>query len=173
MYLSLFFFIWLYIVAGLVHSNLLNEYRVKDCNEEPALLAISIDSIIFNKNIIEIGQWRLPHSPFQPQQLSMAKLGLTLRHIPEKNVWIAELHFTFDDPKPYGLPFSFQRAKLTWLRKNQRVREWIEWDWAHQCRGIGWSLFPGQNHKEEANFVKYQEQDEINFLHLQLWGARN
>jgi len=59
-------------------------------------------------------EWRLPVSPHRPDVLTEARLKIEMNwtdHFYEAGD--LKWSFTFNDPKPFGLPFSFQAMAFT------------------------------------------------------------
>jgi len=123
-----------------------------------------------------LGTWQLPVSASQPDLLTEARLQASVSISPSAmGPGQCQLHllFSFPDPKPYGIPFSFQKVRFTW---NAPAPRSLELDWSDNCQGVGRSLFPGQSWSlsvEIPHESGAQAPCEFSDPELLLWGSRN
>ena len=112
------------------------------CTGRMPLLSVELDHVSLNQSPIVLGEWHLPATPLVPDQLTEARVRLVLVRLPEKEGpgWKVEAYFDFPDPKPFGIPFSFEGFRLTWYGEPGRVG--AEVDWSDFCVSPGRSVFP-------------------------------
>lgn len=116
-----------------------------------------------------LGEWRLPISANRPEMITEARVQLQLLKA-EKGGWKLRLAFSFPDPKPFGIPFTFQKARLTFTAAGEIYR--AEYDWSQDCSGPGRSMFPGQSWSTLVDLPKNFDFSALENPVFQLWGAR-
>ena len=149
------------------------------CLGEPPLLEtrVPLSSVCGQGLEAVLGEWRLPVSPHRPEVLTWGRLGISRSSLAAEEGsggshegFLAR--FTFQDPLPYGLPFTFQRLELR-LEEGDQVLGTAEADWAMGCTGPGRSIYPGQSFEERVAVpCSSGRSDEGLFLRVYLWGAR-
>ena len=125
-----------------------------------------------------IGEWRLPVSPRKPEVLTAARLRLRLSEGTSRAPATAssqsfQAEFSFPDPQPYGLPFTFQRLDMQLESVESAVVTSGSLDWSFSCTNPGRSIFPGQGFEDVVSMpCPAPEQREGLILRVRLWGAR-
>jgi hypothetical protein len=112
-----------------------------------------------------LGEWPLPLSSEKPDVLTAARVRLTLLKDGK-----ARLEFTFVDPKPYGIPFTFQRAELLWDGPDGPRS--VSIDWSMGCAYAGRSLYPGQSWAVEMDLPDALADGTFEMLRFRLRGSR-
>ena len=124
----------------------------------------------------EIVLQKLPVSVDRPELITEARLALVVGSS-VKSALNPQLsaEFTFPDPKPFGLPFSFQALSLEWTSPQDHSAQRLVLDWADECSGIGFSLFPGQGRSEPIPFNDFgtDQGGWVPGFKVKLWGSRN
>lgn len=116
--------------------------------------------------------WKLPLSPEQPQAFTEARLSVTL--LPpagSSKLWTARIHAHFPDPKPFGIPYSFEKLAIRWLTPTGGVTASL--DWTESCSQPGKSLFPGQSWSQEWEIPGTEGFSDLKNPSAELWGSRN
>ena len=129
---------------------------------EPVLEGVMTDAL----------EWRLPVSAEKPNQLTQARVSLTL--LPPANVgdpWKVRVKTSFPDPKPFGIPYSFEKIELRWSSSAESHHSLI--DWTLDCSSAGRSLFPGQSWSEDREIHGSEGQAVLDAPSFSLWGSRN
>jgi hypothetical protein len=117
------------------------------------------------------GDWRLPLSSERPDQLTHAQIGMEIRPPGERHrPWIAIVRVEFPDPKPFGIPYSFEKLELQWNRETEAS---AVLDWSEGCSGPGRSVFPGQSWLQEWEIPGTEELPWLHEARLRVWGSRN
>jgi hypothetical protein len=119
-----------------------------------------------------LGEWRLPISADEPDLVTHARVAARFVHAGKG--WAARLDFSFPDPEPYGLPFTFQRVSIE--RAGEEGRREAVLDWSFECADPGRSLFPGQSWSVEIPVGEpegFDDPEVFTRLSLRLWGSRN
>jgi hypothetical protein len=117
-------------------------------------------------------EWRLPLSSHRPDVLTEARIALDL--VPpsaERKLWSARIHVSFPDPKPLGLPYSFEKLILAW--NDAGVPGYAILDWTDGCTQPGRSLFPGQNWIQNWELPGTEGLSGLPQPSMALWGGRN
>lgn len=117
-------------------------------------------------------EWRLPVSADRPNQLTQARVSLTL--LPPANQgdpWKMRIKTSFPDPKPFGIPYSFEKLELRWSSSTGTHTSLI--DWTQSCSSAGRSLFPGQAWSEDREILGSEGQAVLDAASISLWGSRN
>lgn len=160
---------WCLIFVGLLFIPSVNILANElSCDQEPALLSQHWERIAPEGAPWTAGQWSLPISSLQPDILTSARLALVF--VRETQNWAVRFAFTFDDPKPFGLPFTFEKARLSW--DGDQGREAVELNWANECTRPGRSMFPGLGWTEDVPLEFQSESPHLPNALLELWGAR-
>jgi hypothetical protein len=99
--------------------------------------------------------------------------SMEVRITPQSNEQAAnmELIFDFDDPQPWGLPFTFQAVTVeteSWFGKSFTVV-----DWSQGCGQPGRSLFPGQSWTVTIPLPFYPPNTALPIHQIAVYGARN
>lgn len=122
----------------------------------------------------KLGLWRLPISASVPDVITEARVEAVLKKSDRCHVVV---RFSFPDPKPYGIPFSFQKISLRWSatdKSNVSDPDYIsEIDWSDRCQYAGKSLFPGQSWEVTLPVFTPSGHCHMKNPSLLLWGARN
>jgi len=80
--------------------------------------------------------------------------------------------FSFNDPRPFGLPYNFQYIEVNWSVNGKSKTQII--DWTQECHGPGRSMFPGQRPwNVTITLEDSKEKPVFKFIKMQLWGSRN
>lgn len=117
-------------------------------------------------------QWKLPPRAGFSGGPTEARLGL--QFLRSEGKWFASFSFTFPDPKPYGIPFSFERLELAWSNFSVKSEGAVEIDWSDACQAPGRSLFPGQSWSVRVELPENLANSEaLSDASLRLWGSRN
>ncbi|HAR42296.1 MAG TPA: hypothetical protein DCS07_06645 [Bdellovibrionales bacterium] len=114
----------------------------------------------------ETWNWRLPISWNYPEVITAAQVQLELRKYEPAGNWFAVLHFSFPDPLPLGIPFTFQKAKLRWSDQE------VEIDWSSACQNVGRGMFPGQHFEERIELPQTESFCSFDDLTFKIWGGR-
>ncbi|MCM2277978.1 MAG: hypothetical protein NDJ89_07855 [Oligoflexia bacterium] len=154
----------LLLPAGLARSQ-------EDCLSPEPLLSVTLDSITLQRSPIFVGEWKLPASEYRRDLLTEARVRLQLVKDDDTGNWQGQLEFAFPDPKPYGIPYSFQKAELSW--ENHRERNAAAIDWARECSGPGRSMYPGQSWSGTIDLWGSSSMDSISHPLIRIWGTRN
>ncbi|OFZ18274.1 MAG: hypothetical protein A2X94_07505 [Bdellovibrionales bacterium GWB1_55_8] len=131
------------------------------CQLEGPLLTASWNGTMPENGLL--GVWRIPLSPRHPEILTEARLLLEW-----ESLGGVRATFSFPDPLPYGIPFSFQKIEVVWDDGSLTGTRLI--DWSDDCSGAGRSLFPGQSW---GVILEPSVSRPLRNLRLRLWGARN
>lgn len=140
------------------------------CLQDRALFETSWEVIPLTSPVTPLGEWRLPFSPSHPEKLSEARLSINLIEDPTGR-WVAEIGLSFPDPKPFGIPFTFQKIELTWATANGAITTVL--DWSQHCSSPGRSLYPGQNAQAKIELPNSYGMKNLVAPTVKLWGARN
>ena len=123
-----------------------------------------------------LGPWKIPLSSTRPEVLTEARLQIKMR---DNTVDAA---FSFPDPKPYGIPFTFQGVAIEFLESPNTEIETpgesgqskvtrLSLDWTDGCSGPGRSLFPGGEWDDSVSDDGMPDAPEA--IRVLLWGSRN
>lgn len=162
---------WLGIIPAALVIALPTPAWSEECMGESPLLALEWDSVALEDEPAPLGEWRLPLSAQQSGVLTEARLRVTLVKSLEAGGWAAKLDFLFPDPKPFGIPFTFQHAEISWATPAGIVTHRL--DWSNGCSRPGRSLYPRQSW---STLLPVSETGPIRFLEqprVRVWGSRN
>jgi hypothetical protein len=115
--------------------------------------------------------WRLPINADHLDTLTYATLKLTL--LPpsgERKTWAAQINVSFPDPKPLGIPYSFEKLELQWVSARGAATAIL--DWTQACTQVGRSLFPGQEWSQNWEIPGTEGLQELDHVTASLWGGR-
>ena len=113
-------------------------------------------------------EFRLPLSAHRPDILTEARVQISLVPPGEgKKNWSARVHARFPDPKPFGIPYSFEKVELRWRDSSALF------DWTGGCQSPGRSMFPGQSWVQEWEIPGTEGLVELERATFSLWGSRN
>jgi hypothetical protein len=141
--------------------------RVEGCGYlEPVLVAGMMSSA-------GSGSWRLPLAPDRPDVLTHARFALSLKEPTRlERGWIASIEVSFPDPKPFGIPFSFEKLELAWMDSQGAAKSALL-DWSQECSSPGRSLYPGQRWSQEWELPGTEQGFQPGTVEIRLWGSRN
>jgi hypothetical protein len=142
-----------------------------DCMSDRPVLDLVFPSVPLGVAPIHIGEWRLPLSSNKIGTLTEARLRIDLSQSPETGAWQADILVSFPDPKPYGIPYSFQKITLDWTEHAEPQAASI--DWTYGCSGPGRSLFPGQSWRTTLALPSSESLFSLDDFIIRLWGSRN
>ena len=169
-------FIWFW-VAALLSPN--SAWAEEGCSNDSPLIErnweISTPSCQANSlEGVGEGTWFLPITPDRPDVITHARVQVKFVKPNEQANWVALVHFDFQDPKPYGIPFTFQRLKILWGAAGgaPQPQHSAQIDWSEQCQYAGRSMFPGQSWDVSLELPDTRELCSIPSPVLRLWGAR-
>lgn len=138
------------------------------CLEELPLLSAEVAEARLSGLETVALQARIPHRADDPTWLSTAEARVIFRRDLRTFRWRAHLKLEFPSDAPYGLPFTFQGARVR--AENPRFDASIDWSLA--CTEVGVSLFPRQSLEAELP-AGLGPARKIQGLKLYLWGSRN
>ena len=119
------------------------------------------------------GVWRLALSADRPDLLTEARLSVIIRSPGGRNrSWTTQVEASFPDPKPFGIPYSFEKLELVWKDATGQAKSLLR-DWSDECSSPGRSLFPGQRWLEELEMTGTEDLPELQGVEVRLWGSRN
>ena len=139
------------------------------CMTPEPLAEVRWDHVPLDESPKYLGEWQLPINTHRPDIVTAARVQAQLVR-DEKSRWKLRLAFSFPDPKPFGLPFTFQRARLSFLYAGEVVQ--TELDWSFDCSGPGRGMFPGQSFSAMIDLPEGLEAHALDQPVFQLWGAR-
>ena len=118
--------------------------------------------------------WRLPIAPDRPKVLTEARLSVQLQEpLGPGRPWTAVVRGYFPDPKPFGIPYSFEKLVVTWKGEPTAPQAEALVDWSGECTGPGRSLFPGKQWTQEVDLPGTENLTGLDQVQLRLWGSRN
>ncbi len=135
-----------------------------DCQDEGPVLT----TVIQAESGQSSGEWRIPLSVSRPEILTEARLRVDWVDVGSSALKI-KVHFP--DPKPYGLPFTFQALAVEASGSAGSDVTRTTLDWTQDCSGPGRSLFPGGSWEEVLELNP--SESAVNSLRILLWGSRN
>lgn len=149
--------------ASLAHadSSCLGEPLLDVAWEELALVARPGSDAVF----------RLPVSPDRPDWITHAEVEISFHQSSVDGQWDALLSFRFPDPKPYGIPFTFQGAEFTWRTPIGSSKGSV--DWSEGCQQPGRSLFPGGSFHDGFELPGSIGVESFSGARFRVWGSRN
>lgn len=103
--------------------------------------------------------------------MTYARVQVDLMRGPDGHGAFLLMNFSFPDPQPWGLPFSFESAEFTWESHGKRHSARI--DWSEDCTEPGKSMFPGDSWS--ALLELSESSADLVFEHpvFRVWGSRN
>ncbi len=163
---------WVVILTGL--SGLWAE-RVAGagdgCLGEGALSSRDLGTVAVANSPVPLGSWHLPVSASQAPKTSAAEVRMDLVE-EEPGVWRFQFYFSFIDPtSPWGIPYSFQKIRLTWESLGQPRSLWV--DWSQSCSAVGHSLYPGQAWSVSEKILESELGQRLDHLQAEIYGSRN
>lgn len=142
-----------------------------ECDYGEPLLNVRWQSLPADPAGPALGEWRLPISAAFPDLITEARVQVRIFREDFSGRWKARIAMSFPDPKPFGIPFSFQKAQLSWEANDTHLVSEI--DWSQSCTGPGRSLFPGQSWSTELELPVLEDQTQFINPVFTLWGLRN
>ena len=159
---------WLLSVAVLLISPLTGasaDHPVTGCLDQGPVLDVAWSSPFV---------WRLPIASDRPSVLTEARLSVQLQEpLSPGRPWTAVVRGYFPDPKPFGIPYTFERLALTWKAEAPEAQTEILLDWSSDCTSPGRSLFPGKQWTQEVELQGTESLTTLEQVQLRLWGSRN
>lgn len=141
------------------------------CWDEDPLLQVGWESLSIPEVPTVIGEWRLPVSSSRPEVMTEARVQMQLLSASKAGMSRVLFHFSFPDPKPYGIPFTFQKAVLLWASETGPMAASI--DWSEACTGPGRGMYPRQSWSAVVDLPSLGSGAEIRNPSLRIWGSRN
>lgn len=136
---------------------------VQGCNSPLPVLTHELDD--------GSGPWQLPVSADRPDTLTQARIAFAL--VPpsgDHKLWSLQITVTFADPKPLGIPYSFEKLSLDWLSPSGATSALL--DWTDACTQVGKALFPGQSWTQSWEIPGTDGLSELERPSVSLWGGR-
>jgi hypothetical protein len=171
------------------------EYENTGCSAEGPLIVVEglLEPVAQGEQggiLYRSEEWRLPVSPQRPDVLTEARLNIEMNWTDHSDeAGDLRWSFTFNDPKPFGLPFSFQAMAFIplWAEEQRQGRtpfpaeggNVILEDWSSECSDPGVSMFPGGSrigsHRTQIPRPPNGTDGVPNSLRfrLVLWGSRS
>jgi len=140
------------------------------CVTERPLFEASWAELIPANQAGPAGEWRLPLSPERPEVITEARMALSFDWIQDASGYQAMVKLSFPDPKPFGLPFTFQKVELSWVDSAGPHSTTV--DWSESCSGPGRSLFPGNQWFSPLG-EPLPGSTPLVQARLRIWGSRN
>lgn len=119
----------------------------------------------------KIGEWRLPVSSESPGEATAAVVRVDLINSPGRQGALVQLSFSFPDSNPWGLPFSFEGAELSWESGGAHFSAAL--DWTDHCSGPGVSMFPHQSWSATMDVDSSALKGGMIRPVFKVWGSRN
>ena len=143
------------------------------CTGDEPLIDTQWEAVPFGGCGVATGpwEWPLPISFDHPDLLTAARVQVSVSKPSAFTNWKAKVHFTFNDPKPYGIPFTFQKMKLFF--QTIKGESSVEVDWSRQCEDVGRGMFPGQSFTASVDLPDTQDVCAFAGGELRVWGGRN
>ncbi len=138
-----------------------------DCFQDRPLASGELTEVLDDTASDAVREWQLPVSSSRPDVMTEARAKVHLFHSAEKGIWRARVTFSFPDPKPFGIPFSFQKVRLSWESGSSEL------DWSYDCSGPGQSLYPRQSWSVEFDLEGSETSGALLKPTFTLWGSRN
>lgn len=153
------------ILFGLVVAQAINAPLGAD---EP-IVGCAYNAAVIQHEIRAVEEeWRLPLSASRPDVITEARLQISLRPPADgRKNWTARVYARFPDPKPFGIPYSFEKLEIRWRDSSALL------DWSGGCQGPGRSMFPGQSWMQEWEIPGTEGLDSLERPTFALWGSRN
>ncbi len=118
--------------------------------------------------------WQLPLSVDRPKTLTEARFSVQLQEpLGPGRPWTAILRSYFPDPKPFGIPYTFEKMTLSWANAAQGAPSETLLDWTAECTSAGRSLFPGKQWTQELELPGTESLSTLDRVQLRVWGSRN
>ncbi|MFL5812667.1 MAG: hypothetical protein ACJ763_03750 [Bdellovibrionia bacterium] len=117
------------------------------------------------------GEWRLPISAEDPDVMTYARVRVDILSGPDGHGAFLLMKFSFPDPQPWGLPFSFERVEFSW--ESQGRPHSVQMDWSEDCTGPGRSMFPGDEWSELLELSSDSGNLVFERPVFRVWGSRN
>jgi hypothetical protein len=140
------------------------------CTPDGILLELGWEGVGIGDSVT-LGEWRLPMSPTHPEIITEARMELSIQPGPEGKNFRARVRFSFPDPKPLGIPFSFQLAVFEYDGPSGRGQAVL--DWSDGCQQAGRSLFPRQEWEATTDLPGSRDLASLGRVRFYLWGSRN
>ncbi len=118
--------------------------------------------------------WRLPLSVDKPKVITEARFSIQLQEpLGPGRPWTAIVRGYFPDPKPLGIPYTFEKLTVTWSTPAQPERTEALLDWSGECTSPGRSLFPGKQWSQEWDLPGTENLPALEEVQIRVWGSRN
>lgn len=118
-----------------------------------------------------VGEWHLPISADSPEIMTDALVRVDIVTAPNGRGVSVAFNFSFPDPNPWGVPFTFQRAELSWESAGNHFSTLI--DWSDDCSGPGKSMFPHQAFTALSDVDSSSLKGGMEMPIIKIWGSRN
>jgi hypothetical protein len=139
--------------------------------DEP-VAGCAYDDSVLQRDIGPGEEWRLPYSAHRPDLVTEARIQVSLVPPGEgKKNWSARVQARFPDPKPFGIPYSFEKLEVRWGNASATASALL--DWTGGCQSPGRSMFPGQSWIQEWEIPGTEGLPELDRPSFALWGGRN
>jgi len=160
------------VALVLIGIAVVPSWAAADCADPKPILSVFWEELPAPPGDTVLGAWRLPISSAEPEVITHARVDAKLARAGAD--WRIALAFSFPDPEPYGIPFTFQRVIVE--RESAEGRRVAVLDWSFGCAGPGRSLFPGQRFDVAIPIGEPEgldDPDGFARLSIRLWGSRN
>jgi len=118
-----------------------------------------------------LGEWRLPVSSQAPDLMTEARVRVDLLRPANGKGALLSVNFSFPDPNPLGLPFTFERAELSW--QSDGTAHSAQLDWSQNCNNPGRSLYPHQSWTALIEISSDSQNLIFESPVFRIWGSRN
>jgi hypothetical protein len=118
-----------------------------------------------------MGEWRLPISSDDPDIITAALVRVDVLPKTDDQGALLSMSFSFPDPYPLGLPFTFERAEFSWESHGKKYTAQI--DWSDDCSSPGRSMFPHDSWTASIDLSENSENLVFEHPVFRLWGSRN
>lgn len=117
------------------------------------------------------GAWRMPASVDRPEVVTHAAIAVaSLPPDSTRKLWALRIQFAFPDPKPLGIPYSFEKLELRWQDADGPHRAIL--DWTDACTHPGPALYPGQMGQQTWEIPDTESLKSLQYPTLSVWGQR-
>jgi hypothetical protein len=118
-----------------------------------------------------MGEWKLPISAEDPDVITEARVHVDILPKADHSGAVLSLKFSFPDPFPLGLPFTFERAEFSW--ETHGKKHFAQIDWSDDCSSPGRSMFPHDSWSASIDLSENSENLVFEHPVFRLWGSRN
>jgi hypothetical protein len=145
------------------------------CDGEAPLLTVRSIEFKVDPSSVRVpaflGEWRLPISPQDPQIVTAASVRVELLRSESGTRTVLWVGFSYASANPWGLPFTFEKAELSWMSAGKRFSKRM--DWSQNCSSPGRSLFPHQTWHSEIELSSDENLWTLESPEFRLWGSQN